>query len=771
MIFRDINELIEYLEKDKSSKGIYNIRFPARFILLSNYKQLHYFLDKISHEIIMKNIADLLLENKDGWITISHGFNFLKELDLSKDYILLGISELLRFYNDEEFFVFLNSIMEIEGSPHKNGRIYVPLVGLKNRIENVFFNRYPRRFEWDPRWIVNDDLLKTKIYFVDFEVEDAFIKNTKDFLNLWKISKIPDEIVSCSKTLYWRSSYFVPDESFSLDRLNNIKEYIKKYLRIDIPIDYEDKERKLWEGLLNFIIKNKKGFKDSAESILNIKNFDLRYTLELWNKGNEFSRWILKWYVLNNKNLRETYTYKVLRDVKNYGDYDLLREYWLKIFDIPQEDLNKDLLKERRDSLRYFHENNLREIPKFIEEKLIEELKDLSQDELCKYLVGISFWEKEWIVQNYDKIRDISELYPELYHYLEDLDFENLDENKKWVIEYFNEYRYSKLKNQASEKLLCFLDTRNKNKDSFYNWYYSFEKIKNIYYKETAEKKVFVDGLSLEFLNLFLFFLRKKGYETQVYVGVSELPSITELNKLPSEEYVNEFDRFIHDQPSYKYPKTFVEELEKIKEIASYISNLGDELLIFSDHGFTVFAISQLEGTKKYDFKGADHEGRCMEITEDINFIEDEDFFIHTVEDKENNIKKYLVTLKYISLGDLPRREVHGGATPEEILVPVIYASKVVSKKGKYEINILDSEISIRNPILRVRIKPEVKGEVIIKYLNKMQYMEYDEKDKVYTLILEDVNIGKLRAKIRVKNYEQDFIINIVGGIKERELL
>ncbi|MEM1574195.1 MAG: BREX-4 system phosphatase PglZ [Candidatus Methanomethylicaceae archaeon] len=772
MIFDNIEELIKYMEKDKNSKEIYNMRFPVRFILLSNYELLHKLIDNISHNINVISIADALLtENDEGWLTISHISNFFKKLDLVKDYMILGISEILRFYGREELFALLNSIIEIERNPDRNIRIYIPLVGLKNRVENEFFSRYTRRFEWDPLWIVNGNVQKIKIYFVSFDVKDAFIKNSKNFLNLWKESKLPNKIVSCSKTLYWQSSYFIPDEIYSFEKISNIKDYINKCLYIDIPVEFDNKENKLWEELLSFVIRNKKSFKDLAESILNIKNFNLRDTLDLWSRGNEFSRWILKWYVLSNENLSNTYLFQVLKDLKSYGEYDLVKEYFLKIFDFDMKSLNQNFLKERRENLRYFYENNFKEIPKFVDDLLIKKIKNLSEEEIPKYLVGISSWEKEWIISNFDNIKNIPEIYPELYYYLEELFVENLDEDKKWVIEYFREYRLSKLRNKATDNLISLLEAKNNNKDSFYSWYYSFDKVKNIYYKEVSGKKIFIDALGLEFINLFLYFLRKYGFKIYFYVGVSELPSITEYNKLPADEYIDELDKFIHDQSSYSYPRTFVEEIEVIKKIAKYVSTLGDELLIFSDHGFTIFTHYQLEGIKRYNFENAHHDGRCMEITNDVDLIEGEDFFIHIFEDKENIRRKYVISLKYVSLKSLSRKEVHGGATPEEVLVPIIYATKKVLQEEKYEIIILESKISIRNPILHVKINPKPKEDVIVKYLNNVKSMEYDEESKIYKLVLKDIKIGKLRIKIKIKDYEEDFIVDIVGGVKERDLL
>jgi uncharacterized protein YlaN (UPF0358 family) len=52
------------------------------------------------------------------------------------------------------------------------------------------------------------------------------------------------------------------------------------------------------------------------------------------------------------------------------------------------------------------------------------------------------------------------------------------------------------------------------NSESFYDWYYKFEKVKNII-KEDAEKIVFVDGLGVEFLSLLQAILKEKVFDTK----------------------------------------------------------------------------------------------------------------------------------------------------------------------------------------------------------------------------------------------------------------
>ncbi|PMQ01343.1 MAG: hypothetical protein CBR30_06725 [Dictyoglomus sp. NZ13-RE01] len=775
MIFGNLDELIEYLNKDRVSRNTYSIRFPTRLIMLSNYKLLHELINKLNNKANVISIGDILLdENEDRWLTQSNIYNLIKNLDTQNDFIILGISEFLRFFSDNELYSFINFLLEIEGSPERNRRIYIPLIGMRNRIENAFLNKYHRRFEWDPLWIINDpEKDKVKIYLVNFNLEDANIRNTKDYLNLWKKREIPSTLISCSDIIYYFADKVVPDETFDFIKIENIKEYIEKVWNIKVPIEYEETEDRFWKQLFDKFSTKKSNFNELAEVVLNIKTLKLEDTLYLWHHGDEFSRWILKWYILNNYEFNDTYTSFVLKDIKEFSKNSLITDYWLKIFSINTP--TSKLLNERRSLLRNYYSKINEEVPKFIDERLEEEIEKLPIDVTYKYLVGISKFEKKWIIKNLDHIYDLSNIYPELSYYLEELHFENINEQNNWIIEYFNEYRASRLRNSISDRHISILNEKNNNSKSFYNWYFSFDKLENIYFKEIEKnqesKKIFIDGLGLEFLNLFLRLLKEEGYTTQVYIGTSELPSITKFNKLDADESINDLDKYLHDQNIYKYPENIIEEIEIIKNIVKKVSSFGDDLIIFSDHGFTPFASYQFNKFKRYNFEDAEHEGRYMEITSEKNFIEDEDFFLHTSKDKEGKEHKYIITLKYASLSDVPKREVHGGATPEEILVPLIHASKKLVKREKFEVHILKTDISIRNPILEVKIKPKPKVKVKIEYSGRLYEMNYNKESDIYSIKLENIKVGNLSIKIKIGEFEKPFEINIIGGMKERDIL
>jgi len=116
-----------------------------------------------------------------------------------------------------------------------------------------------------------------------------------------------------------------------------------------------------------------------------------------------------------------------------------------------------------------------------------------------------------------------------------------------------------------------------------------------------------------------------------------------------------------------------IEEIEIIKDIIH--QNIDNNLLIVSDHGFSAFCSFK---SKINSFGNDDHEGRCAKID---TLMEDVNYFSH-----DFDCGRYLVALNHNSLNHKTRREAHGGATPEEVIVPIIKISKKTTNITRQEV-------------------------------------------------------------------------------------
>ena len=143
------------------------------------------------------------------------------------------------------------------------------------------------------------------------------------------------------------------------------------------------------------------------------------------------------------------------------------------------------------------------------------------------------------------------------------------------------------------------------------------------------------------------------------------------------------------------------------------------------------------------------------------------DYIIHH---SDVDQKDYLIALKHNSLGRKPVREVHGGCTPEEVLVPflVITNKKDISRKD-YSISILTPEISKRDLIASFEIIPKPKVATF-KVLGKAKRLEYDDQSKKWNAKLEKSLGGRISIEIQVEETIETYTINIISGLIEEDL-
>jgi hypothetical protein len=772
----NIEDLINTINQEKRSVKPSHKRYPIRFLLLNNYKDLRYLINNLQIEILSLSDLEVFKKDPDSWITKSEIINLLKNLNPGKDFIVLSISEFVRFLSDDEFYSIMSSFMEIENTKdNPNRRIYIPLVGITNKFINIFWEKYHRRQEIEAFWKIKSEEEKYNIYFVNFldnvEVENYhIIKNSKEFLNIWK-EELPksSNILCISKTLNLYSDKIFSDEIFNIFKIKNFKEYLKLILNIHIPFEYDERDKTFWNKLLPKISKKRAfNFYEFVEDFINVKRVDPINFLNLWFKNEDFGCWLLKNYIISKKEYENTYVLKVLNSVEGYEKEEILYKYYSIIFDekIPK----KELLEERRKTLINLLEEkkdwnfNFTKIDKLLEEKS----KELPPDKFKIYLTGTTLYEKKWIIENIEKIENLTDLYPELAHYLNDVNYKNITPEQSWIVEYFKEYRFSRLKDTPNEKLLEILNEKNKNEENFYNWYYSFKKVD--YYLKNDLKKFWIDALSLEFLPLIARLLEEKGYNVDFNIAVSNLPTTTEFNKFEGIERIDDLDNFIHDRPTKTAFLKLIQEIEIVKKIIEKILIKDEkEFIIISDHGFTAFANKNIQKQKIPHLKVIESNVRYGILEKNIELNIKEDLITH----KADNGSVYVIALKYTSFSYPSSLETHGGATPEEVLVPVIYAYKTTAEdiEFPYEIEIINPEISIRNPILYFRIIPKPTLQIVVKYKEKSLQTFYVKEKNYYQIDLSDFKPGSYELIFLIGNHEKKEKIIIKGGIKEQELL
>ena len=148
-VFSSLAELTKEIIRDRETHDMFAQRYAVRFIMLNNFnefKELAKFMANIGVETLD---LETLMEDPDEWITNDELKEAIKACKVST--FVTPFSEVVRFYNDDDFRGFFNEIMLLEDIHNPNKRIYIPLVGLQNRFTD-FLNHFARIQESAPVW-------------------------------------------------------------------------------------------------------------------------------------------------------------------------------------------------------------------------------------------------------------------------------------------------------------------------------------------------------------------------------------------------------------------------------------------------------------------------------------------------------------------------------------------------------------------------------------------------------------------------------------------
>lgn len=287
----------------------------------------------------------------------------------------------------------------------------------------------------------------------------------------------------------------------------------------------------------------------------------------------------------------------------------------------------------------------------------------------------ISAYAEEYTPQGLKSI--LSEVYPDLAAYLEPYSFPG----NNWLDAYFSEYRYSKVMNRISPELREMARQQAIDRD--------FGKLlPRIAIVDSMPKEgaflFFIDAMGVEFIPYIVQKCREYDLKLTVTVARCELPSLTRCNKeffesFPPEQRtkVSQLDDIIHhgkenyDYQVTKTPLHLIRELEIIDEVlrnarTRLLSGASSRVLLVADHGASRMAVIN-ERTIDIDVnsKGTNG-GRVCAFTEAVKTIpcaiREGDYYI-------------LASYDRFKGGHPANVEAHGGATLEEVVVPVITLS------------------------------------------------------------------------------------------------
>ena len=444
---------------------------------------------------------------------------------------------------------------------------------------------------------------------------------------------------------------------------------VVKLLVEDFTLDSGLGTEEQWQRLLKDLNKCGKDIK----AVFDKNGIDERIVddLCLAVSGLEYRNWLaFLYFKLNAAQIQNSYLKLVVEETLSFEE--LKTNLMVKITELSHKDRHfRQLYDERKKLLKDFPEEDIAVFVKANEIDPEESIYRLTDNTLLEKKMTV-----KWVARN-GFSEAISYVYPALDAYLKKYIFD-CPVLASEMTEYFDSYKWQKVSNHISDDFVKLVE-KYASDISYAQLPTRDNAIKAVADKNSAYL-YWIDALGVEYLSYITALAKKKGLSIHTDIVRSDLPTITSINKQFYEQWTGgkkykeeQLDNIKHkDKGGYFFtddedPIHIPAELDVIeKALNTAAMELGmhhcKSFVIASDHGASRLAvIKKQEVPYETDTKG-EHSGRCCKAFDgcDVPYkVEDNGFIILSDYGRFRGSRPANV-------------EVHGGASLEEIVVPVI---------------------------------------------------------------------------------------------------
>lgn len=798
--FGSLEDLYQEIETDKNWTGAESSlrnRYPIRFVLFENFGDFGEFVQVCQdHDVYVQSIEKWMKEGQDDKLITYSQLAALFESYINSlpanDFVIAPFSEITRFYDNmryAEFDSLLKTIRLIQ-SPEEaqsgHQRIYVPIIGMQSKVSkfkddpNIHIWEYHSGTEYDNYHLI---LTNGTTYGVKgLEERYTLCEDLRHWIALWKNvgAKIKPQIICTSKCIFANSDNAQPDNAFKYTVCNNAFEFLTEGLGINLgKLSLREEDMPYWEELASCIDVTDFDFDVFVNQRFNTLNLnDENAFVQTWFEYKDtFSRWLLKTYFVWKSGER-SYLIRVLENVTSLSTSDLFSQIATHIFDEP---LDEASIGQRLSLLKEAKRQHVR-IKSLAEQKVKAKLSAMAADPergplfAMKYMSPLTLSEQclmvEWVGQGKVEKNDIKNLFPELYAYLLPSSIKT-GKGNGWTNEYFQEYCLSKVGNQETGSLAKKLKELNGSQVSFETWRDGFKTVKTLMHnRQDIDIYYWIDGLGVDWIPFMTQVIDKHKADgvflNEIYVAASELPTVTSVNKTKLDELANgklekigDVDKFAHTQKTY--PAYLVEEFRIVEDAISKVLSLynGKKIAFVSDHGISYMA--QFGAGLNLAGVDTDHAGRCG----------------HWLKGSAQTDNNYIVlddgqTLCSLNNNSLSAKTpmgqgAHGGATPEEVLVPIIIVSNQKNANA-YSAKLQSSEIVASSPVLRYTIKGLSSIDTPFVTYNDVDYALHNIGGDVYESERLNLVNTSTRIILHIGDFKQTDNLSINTGAQEDDL-
>ena len=384
-------------------------------------------------------------------------------------------------------------------------------------------------------------------------------------------------------------------------------------------------------------------------------------------------------------------------------------------------------------------------------------------DEKVYYLTDNTSEERRLIIKEIARTKTIPKqieiIYPALANYMYEYVF--VGELSSELTEYFSDYKLQKMINQINSSFLERVIKLSSDGYRLFNRLPSKNRIIESF-DDGKAALCWVDALGVEYLG----YIQKRAAELHmdvvIKIGCSNIPTLTDKNKDffdswsgPKMVKEEELDKLKHEGVKDEIvsplaaPLHIERELliidEILLKIAGDLKNKYQSVVIASDHGASRLAvINNAERIIEMSEKGI-HSGRCCPVSE-----------LSQRPDCASEENGFWVLADYSRFkgGRKSSVEVHGGASLEEIIVPIIkFTLKDYVPKPEITILTLNPQYTHNTPPV-VKLYCPYKVSLLVLKTEGQSYIGTETEDNTYEFRLNDIR--RSRRTVKADCFEGD---------------
>ena len=647
------------------------------FISDSQYNPVIYELKVLGLEFVLMSGfcgSDDKLPDIDGLLT------YIEAADVNakgKKFVVTGLGEYLALRGNDEASHTLSRLKDLNVG---GAKVVLLLRGLASQIAEL---------QADPRF-------DNRRYSVDGEADcDLSFTLAAPSVGLSALSGFKAMLKElengCCGNIAVNTAVNLNDALFTVHKISDAYEGVKFSMKGCFVLPHSCGSDARWSELLVELNKSN----GSLDKVFEQHGIDAYLGSDFYTRvaGNDYCNWL---YFICLKCKADTLSNSYLRFVLELTNRfeDFVRNALNAIIEIPHSDNRFATFYQERKAL----------VEKFLESDIADFVvnnRKVVSESIYKLTDGTKAEREEiiaWLSQN-GLITQVEDIYPALTAYLKKYVFK-CTELADLLTEYFEAYKRQKLSNLLESDFLNKVDELAHSPRKFNRLPTRNEIIDSL--DKTDTYLYWLDALGVEYLAFIEGLVQKRGLSVRVNIARAELPTITSINRDFFDAWIahgekgeknDELDDTKHrNKGGYNFTNNElpIHLAKELDIIAAMIDKAATELalrhckrfLIVSDHGASRLAVLRRKEEQYGTETKGEHSGRCCKLFQpyDLPFAAEEN--------------GYLVLADYgrFKGSRAANVEVHGGASLEEVVVPIIELSL---KDGSVTVKLVDEVVAV----------------------------------------------------------------------------